>query len=276
MRHPALLAMLACLAFLPACRPSTADVMESAEASWRKGDYEKAIMLNRAVLARDPKGKNGAQALLNIGNIYYRNLRQIRSAISTYSHVAQEFPGSPQEYQARRCLAEIYADELKDATRAIAEYDRLLAMPQLADAAEIRFRRADLYFKNEEFDRALRELLHIRDQGVSGRLADQVLLKIGAVYLAQKRFEEALGPFQEVARSPYPESRRQAILGMTDAYEGLYDFDKAIAAIRGLDPSPENEQRIAREVARLEKRRRELESPAEIPGLVPGRARKRQ
>lgn len=266
--------LLGLSALLTACRSNAANVIESAEASWRRGDYERAIMLNREVIARDPQGKDAAQALLNIGNIYYRNLRQIRSAINTYNQVVQEFPGYAQEYQARFCLAEIYANELKDLTQAIAEYDKLLTWPQLQDPADIQFKRADLYFKNEDFDRALRELQRIEEAGVSGRLEDQVLLKIATIYQIQKRFEEALVPFQKVAQSRFPESRRHAIFGLMETYESLYDFDKAIEAIRKLDPSPENQRSIDREVARLVKKRRDLDAPANVLEWRSGKPKK--
>ena len=243
------------------CRSDASSLRELAEAHWRKGDYDNAIRINRQLYARDPAGKNAAQALLTIGTIYYRNLRQIRKGIEVYNQVTQEFAGGPEEYQARILLAEIYSNEVVDLTQAISEYDRLLSWPKLENRAEILFRRADAYFKQEDFDRALRELQQLEASGITGHLADQVALKIGNIYQIQKRFEEAVGPFQKVTNSPCLECRRSAVLNLMETYENLYDFDKAIEAVRKLDTLPEGEARIQKEISRLEQKRRRLSSP---------------
>lgn len=250
---------LALGALLAGCSSDAREIMGQAEACWRKGDYENAIRFNRQAIANAPRSKEAAQALLKIGTIYYRNLRQIRDAINTFNHLAAQFPGAPEEYEARLLLAEIYANEVGDLTQAIAEYDRLLTWPKLRDREEIEFRRADAYFKSNDFDRALRELQGIQESGVTGHLADQISLKIGNIYLIQKRYEDALPPFERVAHCPSAECRRHAILGMAEAYEGLFDFDKAIEAVRQLDATPENQARIREEVARLEAARKKAE-----------------
>ena len=261
-------------ALLTGCSSDARDIMGQAEASWRKGDYENAIRFNRQAIASAPQSKEAAQALLKIGTIYYRNLRQIRDAINTFNHLAAQFPGAPEEYQARFLLAEIYANEVGDLTQAIAEYDRLLTWPKLQDREEIEFRRADAYFKSNDFDRALRELQRIQESGVTGHLADQIALKIGNIYLIQKRYEDALPPLERVTHSPSAECRRHAILEMAEAYEGLFDFDKAIGAVRQLDATPENEVRIREEVARLEAARKKAEAVYREPERRPGGKRK--
>lgn len=253
-----LIFLLALLGALAACRSDANDIIQEAEANWRKGDYFAAIRLNYQRVARDPHGKDGAQALLRIGNIYYWNLRQISDAVGVYQQVAADYPGSIEEYQARLLLAEIYASEIGDLTQAIAEYDKVLHMPAAENRAEIQFRRAEAYFKKEDFNRALRELQQIQEAGVGGHLADQVQRKIGNIYQIQKRYEEALAAFQKGARSSCVECRRRAILNLMDTYESLFDFENAIASVRRLGTSPEDMARIKQEVARLEDKRRRL------------------
>ncbi len=249
-----------CLLLLPlaACQSDAARVAELAEARWRKGEYDEAIRLNLMLYDQDPGGRQAAQALLNIGNIYYLNLRDLPKAIEYYNRLAGEFPGRAEEYKARLQLAGIYANELGDLTQAISEYDRILEWEDLENRPEVQFERANAYFKKEDFERALRELRRIEESGITGHFQDKVLLKIGSIYQIRKRFEEAVAPFERVAESPCLECRRQAILSLADTYENLFDFDRAIETIRRLDRSEENDELISREVARLESKRRRI------------------
>ncbi len=259
LRSSLILGLLAVL-LVSGCATHAGGIAEEAEAAWRAGKYERAIELNIQVIAREGASDEAARALLNIGSIYYRNLRRIPEAVETYNRLAQEYPGSPQELRARMDLAEIYANEMVDPTQAISEYDRILALPGLDNPAEIQFLRADAYFKKEDFDRALRELQHILESGAGGHLADQSRLKIGNIYQIQRRYEEALAVFELVSHSPCQVCRRRAILNLMETYESLYDFDRAVAAVRRLDGTPENADRIREEVARLEDKRRRLNS----------------
>jgi hypothetical protein len=99
-------------------------------------------------------------------------------------------------------------------------------------------------------------------------------LKIANIYLIQKRYEDALPPLERVTHSPSAECRRRAILDMAEAYEGQFDFDKAIGAVRQLDPTPENQERIREEVARLEAARKRAEGANREPETRPARKKK--
>jgi tetratricopeptide (TPR) repeat protein len=247
------------VALLAGCSSSSRQLLDQAEASWRKGRYPEAIQANLDLYNREQHGKYAAGALLKIGNIYYLNLRQVKQAIEFYDKLTREFPDSQEALQARRQLAAIYVNEVIDLDQAIAQYDRLLEAEDLDDRPEILLQRADAYFKKEEYDRALRELRSLEDSGISGDLADQVSLKIGDIYQIQKKFEEALEPFRKAAGASSPECRRRAILNLAETYENLFEFDKAIEAIRMLDKTPENEVYIEHEVERVNARRKQVE-----------------
>jgi hypothetical protein len=45
-----------------------------------------------------------------------------------------------------------------------------------------------------------------------------------------------------------------------ETYEALFDFDRAVAAIRSLDAAPEDKAVVARELKRLAEKRRKLDS----------------
>ncbi len=251
--------LLVAAAVLVACNSNERQLLGEAEARWREGNYEDAIRLNTLLFERDHQGKYAAKAMLNIANIYYLNLRQLRDAIDWYERLVDEFPGSPEEYSARLRLAGIYATT-GDLTRAVVQYDKLLEMKNLENRDEILYERAGAYFKQEDFYRALRELSRLEDSGVSGHLGDQVRLKIGNIYQIQHKYDDALAYFQKVSQAGCRECRRQATLDLATTYEALYDFDRAIATIKKLDPGPENEKLIAQEVARLQEKRKRVDS----------------
>ena len=106
---------------------------------------------------------------------------------------------------------------------------------------------------------------------MTGHLADQVSLKIGNIYQIQKKYEQAVGCFQKVMDSPCIDCRRRAHLHLMETYEALFDFERAIAVIRSLDASPENQPIIAREVARLNERQSEVEA-GRMPRAARGQA----
>ena len=244
-----------------ACNSNALQLLEQAEARWREGNYEDAVRLNLLLYDRDSRGRYAAQALLNAGNIYYINLRQLNKATETYQKLLTELPGSAQELKAREQLADIYANELGDQTQAIYEYDLVLASKELDNRAEIQFRRANAYFKLNDFDRALREFQTIEEGGVSGHLADQVHLKIGTIYQIRKRFENATESFRKVTESPCIECRRRALLTLAETYEAVYDFDNAIATLHRLDGTGENREQISREIVRLMVKRNAVTGP---------------
>lgn len=228
-RHRSPIAWLLVLAALAAaCGSDSQRLLDQAETSWRKGNYEEAIQANQDLYQRDGHGKYAARALLNIGNIYYLNLRQLKGAIEFYDKLTQEFPDTPEALLARRQLASIYTNEevIRDLDQAIAQYDRLLDSNNLADRAEIEFQRADAYFKKGEYGRALRALSSLEESGISGRLAAQVALKIGDIYQVEKRFSEAIEPFRRVLASTCQECRQRAIMSLAETYEESPGFQQ--------------------------------------------------
>jgi len=247
-------------AALAGCNSDARQLFERAEAQWREGNYEEAIQLNRLLYQRDPQGKLAPQALLNIGNISYLNLRKIQDAVDGYTKLIEEFPGRPEELKARLQLAGIYENEIMDLTQAVAQYDKILEIPELDNRLEIEFKRANAYFKMEDYNRALRELRRIEEAGVTGHLADQVNLKIGNIYQIQRKYEDAASYLKRVEKSPCPECRCGAIVSLAETYEALYDIPRAIETIRELDHTPENDRQVSKEVARLTDKQRKLGS----------------
>jgi tetratricopeptide (TPR) repeat protein len=247
------------------CNSDSRQLLDQAEARWREGNYADAIRLNTLLYDRDPDGRYAAVALLNLGNIYYLNLRELNNAIQTYQKLVQELPDRPETLKAREKLAQIYGNEIGDLTQAVLEYENILASEGVEDRSEIRFQLANTLFKLNDFDRALRELRIVQQSQRTGHLSDLVQLKIGSIYQIRKRYEDALEPFLDVTRSPCPECRNRANLLLMETYEAMYDFDKAIEAVRRLDPTDDNRDRIERELLRLQEKRRRVESAALAP-----------
>jgi len=242
------------------CNSGARKLLDQAEENWRNGRYEEAIQANMNLYKQDERGTYAPRALLNIGNIYYLNLRQLKQAIECYDKLTQEFPDVPETLQARRQLAAIYANEvIRDLDQAIAQYNKLLEAQDLPDRAEIQYQRADAYFKKGEYSRAERELRNLEESGIEGRLGAMVELKIGDIYQVEKRFQDAVEPFRKVLASDCQECRRRAIMNLAETYESLFDFDKAIETIGKLEKTKENEAFILSETERLNKKRREVD-----------------
>lgn len=257
------LGLLGFILLMAACGPDSAELRNRAGASWRDGDYREAIRLNLLLYKSDSRGSYAPQALLNIGDIYYLNLRQLKNAIDSYNKLVEEFPGKPETLKARGQLAAIYENEIGDLTQAIFEYDKILEADNPANRAEIRYKRANAFFRQEDFDRAWRELRRIEESGEGdAHLLDQISLRLGDIEQIRHRYQEAADYFKKASTSACPECRRRAILNLTETYEALYDYDRAIETIRKLDHSPEDDQRVSREVARLREKKRRVNKNA--------------
>lgn len=263
------LCSLTLLALAAGCSSNTRQLLNQAEASWRRGRYYEAIQDNEALYRLERRGKYAARALLNLGNIYYLNLRQVNQASEFYSKLTQEFPDRAEALEARRQLAVIYANEFHDPDQAIAQYDTILESKDLDDRPEILYQRADIYFKKGDYDRALRELRNLEESGISGHLADRVALKIGNIYQLRKNFADAIEMFQKVLTAPCTECRRRAILNLAETYESVFEFNKAIETINRLDKTPENEKFIQNEITRLNEKRKKLDSSAWLSWELP-------
>jgi tetratricopeptide (TPR) repeat protein len=244
---------------LASCTSSSQKLLEEADANWRKGRNEEALQGNQILYQREPKGTLAPRALLNTANIYYYNLRQLKPAIQFYDKLVREFPEASESVDAHRRLAEIYANELNDKDQAITQYDALLMNGNVPDRPEILFKRADMYFKKEDYDHALREMRALEESGVGDRLADQVSLEIGSIYQIQKEFDKAVEPFAKATASKYADIRHRAVLSLAETYETLFDFENAIATVRRLDHTPENDQFVSAEVERLKKKKIEVQ-----------------
>jgi len=250
---------------LAGCNADEKQLLGRAEARWREGNYDDAIRLNTLLYERNHQGQFAAQALLNIGNIYYLNQRKLRDAITAYEKLIDVFPGTTEERKAREQLAKIFENEIGDLTAAIAQYDKLLERTDLENRSEVQYLRANIHFKKDEFNQALLELRRLEAGGISGHMAHLVYLKIGAIYQIQHKYEDALSCFQKVADAPCPDCRRHATLDMVKTYESLFDFERAIEAMKKLDPSPENRKLIEQEIARLHQKRKVVEGTREPP-----------
>jgi len=250
---------------LAGCNADEKQLFGRAEARWREGNYDDAIRLNTLLYERNHQGQYAAQALLNIGNIYYLNQRKVRDAITAYEKLVDVFPGTTEERRAREQLAKIFENEIGDLTAAIAQYDKLLERGDLENRNEVLYLRANIHFKKDEFNQALLELRRLEEEGISGHLAHLVYLKIGSIYLIQHKYEDALSCFQKVAEAPCPECRRHATLDLATTYEALFDFDHAIETMRKLDPSPQNSKLVEQEISRLEQKRKFVEGKREPP-----------
>ena len=131
--------------------------------------------------------------------------------------------------------------------------------------------------KKSDYYRALRELRSLEDSGIRGHQADQISLKIGNIYQIQKKFADAVEPFRKVLTATCQECRRSAILNLAETYENLFEFDRAIETIGKLDKTPESEQYIQSEIARLNEKRKRIDKGVELEWNLPNRkARPRQ
>src|SRR5262249_44001072 len=143
------------IGLLPAC--SNRMQIESAQQAWDGGDYTKAVEFYELFLKASPRHEKAAFARYQAATIYRRDLKQCEKAIPHYIHLIEDFPNSPDVYDARKFLAECYG-KIDRPRESISEYENLL--PFTSDEKErrrIRAYIAELYYKMNDYGQAIAE-----------------------------------------------------------------------------------------------------------------------
>lgn len=213
--------------------------MERAQNHWRQGNYLEALHLFQAVHRNYPHSRYAAQALWEIGTIYYVNFYDIDQALLYFRKLTEEYPQSSLAASAHSKLAEIHEAELGDLPQALQSLEQFLlanASGELHNSAL--FKMGNLHLKLNEFAKALEKfkLLVARAEGV--HLAQQARIRIGTILQIQQEYEQSINYFREVLEeTACLDCRMASRLGMIESYEFLGELSKAIETARNIPTS---------------------------------------
>ncbi len=252
---PGALLIVAALA-LGAC--SRGAQLEQAQTAWDRGDYPQAAEGYEQFLVENPTGEKAAFARYQLATIYRRDMKQCEKAIPHYIHLLEDFPKSPDVYNARMYLADCYSKTEK-AREAISEYETLL--PLTTDERErrrVRLQIAELYYKANDYGQALAEFGKVTANAGYDDLAELAWLQIGGIHLLRDDFDEAIPAFETVSKQTQdPEIRRLARYRLTDCYERTFQYDQAVKVLEETGADPKNANYIPQRIATIREQQRQ-------------------
>lgn len=219
---------------LTACNKSGEEAYKKGEELWEAKKYSDALIQYEKAVSENPKGHLAKDALYQIGNIYYLNLRDYQKALDAYRKLVDTSPGSHFSADAQRRIAEIYREKFGDLKGAITEYQRFVKVfPKEADRA--RYSMAECYILLKEFDKAREQYENILKETPDIDYKDDVLYQIANSYYLEGKTSEAKKGFEELVEK-FPETKflADARFGIALAFEEEGNLQEALTRLTQL------------------------------------------
>ncbi len=170
-----------------------------------------------------------AKALYQAGMVEHLYLDQPRRAVARLREALKLTPHAPFSFRARREIALVFHDKLKDYRSAALEFERLVqAFPDREGIEEYQYRIAQSYFVLREFSQARTEARLLLEKHPDSPLWAETMLLVANSFYVEGRFQEAADAHRQLlSRSPTDEieSRSRFELGM--CYQELGSYTQA-------------------------------------------------
>jgi TolA-binding protein len=261
MRRPAAIlrftSLLLAAAGLSAC---TIDSPKSryilAERLWTDQNYGASVTEFEKVIAKDPHGALGLQALFRAAMTQTIYLGQHAAAVEKFHRYIERADEPESVWEAQKQIGEVLFAKTEQYDAAIRHYRILLKMkPAPAEAAEFLYRIGRSHFFLYQFEAAIQAYQELLKRFSKDPHAEIASLEIGHSHFTKagltevrstqgvESYQEAMDAFQEFIRK-YPQSPKvsEANFGIASCLEAMDQLDEAYhayEALRGKYPSPQ-------------------------------------
>jgi len=246
---------------LPGCWTPEA-VIEAAGQLRQRGQPRAALEKLQKLLASLGEGPLPApqaavrlRALRAAADVAYLELGDYAGAIAYYRRLISLQPGSPEAFEARAIIGDIFRDRFQDRQAAIAQYADIAAgdAPQ-APLFQLRVAREYLELGNAVQARA--EARVLRERWPASVEADEAQLLTAQAWALERREEEGLRAFQAlIDRRPAPELVARAQEGKAGLYAQMGKFDRALELYTQALPLHPNPQAILTNIEAVRRRK---------------------
>jgi tetratricopeptide (TPR) repeat protein len=260
-RIAAALALAALATALPACSSPEA-ALDAAAQLRQRGQPRAALEKLQKLLASLAEGPLPApqaavrlRALRAAGDVAYLELGDYAGAIAYYRRLISLHPGSPEAFEARAIIGDIFRDRFQDRQAAIAQYADIAAgdAPQ-APLFQLRVAREYLELGNAEQARAEARIL--RERWPTSVEADEAQLLTAQAWALGHHDDEGLRAFQAlIDRRPARELVARAQEGQAGLYAQAGKFDRALELYALALPHHPNPQAILTNIEAVRRRK---------------------
>lgn len=256
--------LLFLILFLTACtKQEDSKTLEKARSLLRDGRYEEALATYADLARLYPESPFAPRALYMEGVINDLYLSRFREAIDSFSRLILLYPKAKEVIKAKRKIADIYMDKLKDYKRAIFEYERLLEDYRLPpqEEGEVIYRIGLAYMELKDFEQARVELSSLMDRFPTLKILPKVQLTIGDSYFIEGKTKKALTVYREIVEryrgsSIIPETRFKIAV----ALEEMGRYEEALKEYRRLLKDPSLKRLVAERIEGIKERQRRKSS----------------
>ncbi len=236
--------------------------LEDANTLRHAGKPKEALAAYRSILAQvgdgplpDGDALLRAKALKFAAEISYLELGDYGGAIAYYRRIVSLQPATPEAFEARGAIGDIYRERFNDPLAAIAQYADIAARDAPAAAqAQLKISRAWLELKN--FEQARAEARALRERWANAPEADEAQLLTAQAWALEGRAEEALGSFRAlIERNPSQELVARALEGQALLFAQEGRFDRALELYAQALPIHPNPEAIRTNIEAVSRRR---------------------
>jgi len=258
------LAIVFCLLILSGCDRSGAEDYKKGEELWEAERYAEAVTQFEKVVSEHPKNHLATDALYQIGNIYYLNLRDYRKAVDAYKRLVEANPGCPFSPDAQWKIADIYKEKFRDLSGAIVEYEHFVKIfPKEADKGIYQI--AQSYVLLKEFGKAREQYEKILKDYPDIDYKDDVYFQMANSYYLEGITGEARKWFEDMLNK-FPKSRFAADAGfeIALAYEEEGNLQEALSRLMNLKGIYHDERVLDLRVKGIQERIAAKKRPAPV------------
>ena len=211
------------------------------------GQISAAEKSYRQVYQQYPQAQEAAEALLRIGKLWQYDHQDEQMALLSYLQLDHDYPESPLVLPAREEAAQIVKYTLRDYSRAIEFYQRLLDL-NTGTPDQYYYEIADCYFRLENYPQARIELETLLENYPHSALVADALYRKGGILLLEGRKEGAQQDWRRLIEQ-HPDSgyRIQAefdLAKLLEEDEHLTEALKRYQELEGLSQSSLLQEKI--------------------------------
>lgn len=168
------------------------------------GEVIPAQQLYQQLYENYPESELAAESLLRTAKIWQYDRQQDQLALLGYLQLEHDFPEHPLARPAQEAAAHIIKYSLRDYSRAIGYYQRLLEQPA-GNRDRYLYEVADCYFRLDNYSQARIELETLIEEQPESALLPDVLYRKGGLLLLENRLAEAREDWQSLVEK-FPDS----------------------------------------------------------------------
>lgn len=169
------------------------------------GQPASAEKIYQEIYQRYPHTQEAAESLFRIAKFWQFNHQDVQRALLNYLKIEHDFPDNPLVLPACEEAARIVKYALRDFSRAIEFYQRLLDL-NTGTPDQYYYEIADCYFRLENYSQARIELETLLEKYPQSTLTADVLYRKAGILLLEGRTQEARQDWLDVI-DRYPDSK---------------------------------------------------------------------